>query len=219
MVNEAFRVLRTNLEFMLGAGPSSGAHTVLLTSFNPGSGKTFLAMNTAAAFALKGKKVLAVDCDLRRATLSCILAPRAKGLGDYLGGLADGVEGLVREVPGHPGLSVLPAGTLPPNPSELLAGERFKELLGRLHGSYDHVFLDCPPADMVADTQIIGKLADRTLFVVRAGLLERDMLPVLQRMYDGGRFKGMAVVLNGTDASGRRPGYGYGYGGGYYGTE
>ncbi len=215
IVNEAFRVLRTNLEFMLEVNNSEQASVTLFTSFNPGSGKTFLTMNTAAAFALKGKRVLVIDGDLRHGSASAYLGKQSKGLSDYLGKREDNAEKLIQENPEIPGLHMLPSGTVPPNPTELLGETRFKELVGRQRSEYDYVFIDCPPIDIVADTQIIEKLADRTLFVVRAGLLERDMLPELQRMYDEKRFKNMAVVLNGTEGSTGRYGYRYGYKYGY----
>ena len=229
MVNEAFRVLRTNMEFLLEASNGGRASVILFTSFNPGSGKTFMAMNMAAAFALKGKKVLVVDGDMRRASASTYLATHgAKGLSDFLGNMHAEQQRLVVQHPDMPGLHLLPAGTIPPNPTELLAEPRFCELIGQLRGSYDYVFIDCPPIDIVADTQIIENLVDRTVFVVRAGLLERDMLPNLQRMYDEKRFNIMALVLNGTEPLGRRYGshyggeYGYQYGYGskdYYSSE
>lgn len=215
ILNEAFRVLRTNLEFMLEANESEQASVTLFTSFNPGSGKTFLTINTAAAFALKGKRVLLIDGDLRHGSASAYLGKQSKGLSDYLGKREDDAEKLIQEKPEIPGLYILPSGTVPPNPTELLGETRFKELVRRLRGEYDYVFIDCPPIDIVADTQIIEKLADRTLFVVRAGLLERDMLPELQRMYDEKRFKNMAVVLNGTEGGTGRYGYRYGYKYGY----
>ena len=215
IVNEAFRVLRTNLEFMLETNDCEQASVTLFTSFNPGSGKTFLTMNTAAAFALKGKRVLVIDGDLRHGSASAYLGKQSKGLSDYLGKREDDAEKLIQENPQIPGLYILPSGTVPPNPTELLGETRFKELVGRLRGEYDYVFIDCPPIDIVADTQIIEKLSDRTLFVVRAGLLERDMLPELQRMYDEKRFKNMAVVLNGTEGGTGRYGYRYGYKYGY----
>ena len=222
IVNEAFRVLRTNLEFMLETNNDGQASVALFTSFNPGSGKTFLTMNTAAAFALKGKRVLVIDGDLRHGSASAYLGKPDKGLSDYLGKWVDDAAMLIQESPEFPGLYLLPSGTVPPNPTELLGEPRFKELVGRLRGEYDYVFIDCPPIDIVADTQIIEKLADRTLFVVRAGLLERDMLPELQRMYDEKRFKNMAVVLNGTEGRSGRYGYRYGYKYGYqygYGSK
>lgn len=222
IVNEAFRVLRTNLEFMLDAKTDGKASVTLFTSFNPGSGKTFLTMNTAATFALKGKRVLVIDGDLRRGSASAYLGSHYKGLSDYLGKRENGLDGLIQENPDIPGFFLLPAGTIPPNPTELLAEPLFKEIIEQLRGHYDYIFIDCPPIDIVADTQIIEKLADRTIIVVRAGLLERDMLPELQRMYDEKRFKNMALLLNGTEGGGNRYGYRYGYKYGYkygYGSK
>ena len=223
IINEAFRVLRTNLEFILDAkSDKDKASVTLVTSFNPGSGKTFLTMNTAATFALKGKRVLVIDGDLRHGSASAYLGRPAKGLSDYLGKREVDVEMLIQEIPEISGLNLLPSGTVPPNPTELLGESRFKELIERMCGEYDYVFIDCPPIDIVADTQIIEKLADRTIFIVRAGLLERDMLPELQRMYDNKRFKNMALVLNGTEATGTHYGYRYGYKYGYkygYGSK
>ena len=222
IVNEAFRVLRTNLEFMLDGKTDGKASVTLFTSFNPGSGKTFLAMNTAATFALKGKRVLVIDGDLRHGSASAYLGSHYKGLSDYLGKRETGLDNLIQENPDCPGFFLLPAGTIPPNPTELLAEPLFKETIERLRDNYDYMFIDCPPIDIVADTQIIEKLADRTIFVVRAGLLERDMLPELQRMYDEKRFKNMALLLNGTEGGGSRYGYRYGYKYGYkygYGSK
>lgn len=216
IINEAFRVLRTNLEFMTGNKTDGKAPVFLFTSFNPGSGKTFLAINVAASFALKGKKVLVIDCDLRRASLSKYVGSPHKGLSGYLGYHEDNFVDLILGVNEINGLDILPVGILPPNPTELLAEPRFKELVERMKGKYDYVFIDCPPVEIVADTQIIERVADRTIFVIRAGLLERDMLPELQKAYDEKRFKDMVVVLNGTEGSGSRYGYRYGYKYGYH---
>lgn len=211
IINEAFRVLRTNLEFMLDVKTDGKASVTLFTSFNPGSGKTFLTMNTAATIALKGKRVLVIDGDLRHGSTSAYLGSLYKGLSDYLGKREKSLNDLIQENPDCPGFFLLPVGTIPPNPTELLAEPLFKETIEQLRGYYDYIFIDCPPIDIVADTQIIEKLADRTIFVVRAGLLERDMLPELQRMYDGKRFKNMTLLLNGTEGGGNRYGYRYGY--------
>lgn len=215
MVNEAFRVLRTNMEFILDTSKDDRAGVLIFTSFNPGSGKTFLTINTAATLALKGKRVLVIDGDLRHGSASAYLDKHAKGLSDYLGKRENDVDSLIKENSDYPNLHLLPSGTVPPNPTELLAESRFKGLVEKLRDRYDYIFIDCPPIDIVADTQIIEKLADRTLFVVRAGLLERDMLPELQRMYEEKRFKNMAVVLNGTEGGSGRYGYRYGYKYGY----
>lgn len=208
VLNEAFRVLRTNLEFMAGDQPE----VLLLTSYNPGSGKTFLTMNIAASLAIKGKKVLVIDGDLRHGSLSSYIGSPENGLSDYLAKRTDDMTGIIRPVAAqYAGLDMVPVGTIPPNPTELLFGERMKQLVEKMRAEYDHVFIDCPPVEIVADTQIIGKLADRTLFVVRAGLLERSMLTQLDKVYREQRFKNMSVVLNGTAVGKHRYGYRYGY--------
>lgn len=216
IVNEAFRVLRTNLEFILDAKEDKDrASVTLITSFTPGSGKTFLTMNIAATFAMKGKRVLVVDGDLRHGSASAYVGSPKKGLSDYLGKREDNCEDLIVEKENYPGLFVLPVGTIPPNPTELLAEPRLAELMEKMRSRFDYILIDCPPIDIVADTQIIEKLADRTVFIVRAGLLERDMLPKLQSDYDAKRFKNMALVLNGTIGGSSRYGYRYGYKYGY----
>ncbi len=212
VVNEAFRVLRTNMEFMLGDTSENGkAPVILFTSFNPGSGKTFLAVNTAACIAIKGKRVLVIDGDLRRGSASAYIDKPQLGLSDYLGHRTNDIASITVEVENHPTLHIIPVGTIPPNPTELLADKRFNQLIEDVRTKYDYIFIDCPPIDIVADTQIISKIADRTIFIVRAGLLEREMLPELQRMYDERRFNNMALVLNGTEATHSRYAYRYGY--------
>ena len=224
MINEAFRVLRTNMEFML-ASSRGKAEICVFTSFNVGSGKTFISINAAACFALKGRKVLAIDCDLRKASLSAYAGSPSRGLSDYLAGRADDISRLIVSVEGHKGLDILPVGTMPPNPAELLADPAFAELMESLRAKYDYIFVDCPPIDIVADAQVVEKIADRTFFVVRAGLLEREMLPVLQKAYEEQRLKSMSVILNGTESAGGSYGrysYGYGYGSGtdaYYSSK
>ena len=124
----------------------------------------------------------------------------------------------------YPTLSYLPVGTVPPNPTELLEDERFGALIERFRKEYDYVLIDCPPIDIVADPQIINNHVDRTIFVVRAGLMERSLIPELENIYNQHRFKNMCLVLNGATGNdgryGHRYGYGYKYGykyGGKYG--
>jgi len=212
VVNEAFRVLRTNLEFMAG----SGTEVVMLTSFNPGSGKTFLTMNIAVSLAIKGKKVLVIDGDLRHASLSEYAGSPAVGLSDWLAGRIASWEDTLCRVDGkYSNLDMIPVGTVPPNPTELLSGGRLARLMAEARTRYDYIFIDCPPVDIVADTQILGRVADRTLFVVRAGLLDRNMLPEVESLYRQNKFGNMAVVLNGTEYVAGRYGYRYGYKYGY----
>ena len=210
VINEAFRVLRTNLEF-ISQDVSDGARIQIVTSCNPGSGKTFLCINIAVSLAIKGLKVLCIDGDLRHASLSQIVSSPSRGISDFLSGREKDIEQLIVRNFDTEGLDIIPVGTLPPNPSELLANPRFTSLISELRSCYDYIFIDCPPVDIVTDTQIIQGVADRTLFVVRSGVLERSMLPEIQRFYDNRRFKNMCIVLNGTDMSGSRYSSRYGY--------
>lgn len=212
VVNEAFRVVRTNLEFM--HVPSSG-HVYMTTSFNPGSGKTFITVNVAVSLAIRGRKVLVVDGDMRRATASRLLHSPSIGISDWLSGRVTDMDRILFRTDIHENLWMMPVGTIPPNPTELLQDGRLKELFDALKDSFDYIFIDCPPINIVADTQIISKVADRTVFIVRAGLLERSMLPELEADFRDGRYPGLCMVLNGTVSKGGRYGYSYGYSYGY----
>ena len=212
VVNEAFRVLRTNLEFM--KVEESKSNVIAVTSFNPGSGKSFLTINMAVSLAIKGKKVLVIDGDLRHGTSSGYAGNRKHGLSEYLSGRIDSHEEIIVESGEVAGLSILPIGTIPPNPSELLFSGRMEALIDAVRGSFDFVFIDCPPVDLVADAQIISQYVDRTVFVVRVGLLERSLLDELEKLYENRKYPNMVIVLNGTDA-GKRHGYKYGYRYGY----
>ncbi len=222
-VNEAFRVLRTNLEFMT-KDPS--ANVIATTSFNPGSGKSFLTMNTAICLAIKDKKVLVIDGDLRHGTLSEFAGKPETGLSDYLAGKVDDFESIIVPSPNYPTLSVLPIGTIPPNPAELIADPKFGQLILRVKSLYDYVIIDCPPVDIVTDAKIINEFVDRTVFVLRAGLLDKDLVPELESMYKRGEYKSLCYILNGTTSGsgyyGRYGHYGhYGHYGsyGYYGKH
>lgn len=219
VVNEAFRVLRTNLEFV--SGENGKGQVILMTSFNPGSGKTFLTVNIAATLAIKEKRVLVIDGDLRRGSTSVYVGSPHHGLSNYLAGKVQRIEDVIVPASETVRFDVLPIGTIPPNPTELLSGERLQVLLADFRTRYDYILIDCPPIELVADTHIIEKYADRTIFVVRAGLLERSMLPELEALYTEHKFKNMAVLLNGTEGNGSyrygyRYGYHYGYGSNYY---
>lgn len=226
IINEAFRVLRTNTEFT--RVNKEGCNVIALTSFNPGSGKSFITINLATAIAIKGKKVLVIDGDMRHGSTSAYLEDKQIGLSNFLSGEVNDIESLLVTPEETPTLHVIPVGTVPPNPAELLESPRFGQLIEASKPYYDYIIIDCPPIEVVADAQIIDQFADRTIFVVRAGLLERSMLPELDRLYDEKKYKHMAVILNGTrNDQGRygyshsyKYGYGYGYGYGYnYGSD
>lgn len=236
ITNEAYRVVRTNLEFM--TNEEKQCKVIMLTSFNPGSGKTFITANLGASFAIRDSRVICIDLDLRRGSLSEFAGKPKKGLTNYLSGQIDDYhdvivhQALTEKKDGDEDsvkyLDILPIGKIPPNPTELLYSPKLKPMLDELRQHYDYIFVDCPPVEIVADATIISREADVTLFVVRAGLLERSMLPELQKSYDEKKYNNMAMILNGTDAEHHygyhRYGYGYGrygygkrYGYGYYG--
>lgn len=217
VANEAFRVLRTNLDFIISK--DANQKVLVVTSFNPGSGKSFLAMNIAISFAIKHKRVLVIDGDLRHGSISMYVDSPKKGLSDYLGNRVQNRQELVVQDKKYESLHIFPIGTIPPNPTELLEDGRLGKLIEELRSEYDYIFIDCPPIDIVADTQIIEKLADRTIFVIRAGLLDRSMLTDLETIYTEKRFKNLSMILNGTERAGGRYSYRYGYHyGGYYGS-
>lgn len=213
IINEAFRVLRSNVDFM--KSKNTEQKVFIETSFNPGSGKSFLSMNIAMSFAIKGKKVLVIDGDLRHGTVSAYVGSPKKGLSDYLGNKEVVWNELLVIDKKYPNLHIIPVGTIPPNRTELLEDGSLATLMQDLRDEYDYIFIDCPPIDIVADTQIIEQYADRTLFVVRAGLLDRSLLPELESIYQEKRFKNLSVILNGTESTGGRYGYRYGYHNGY----
>ena len=220
IINEAFRVLRSNMDFM--ASKDNNQHVFVLTSFNPGSGKSFLAINIAISFAIKKKKILIIDGDLRHRTVSSYVDSPNKGLSDYLNNQIEDWKEIIVSYKGYTNLHILPIGTIPPNPTELLEDSKLSMLIEALRPAYDYIFIDCPPVDIVADAQIIEKWADRTIFVVRSGLLDRSMLSELENMYTGKRFKNLSMILNGTESTGGRYGYRYGYHYGYasyYGSK
>ena len=215
ILNEAFRTVRTKLEFTLGFDGRN--KVVMLSSLNPGSGKTFITANLSAAFSLKGKRVLVMDLDLRKAALSDYVGQPKVGISNYLSGQIDDWHEIITPLNR---VDVLPCGVIPPNPAELLSTERFAEMIKAAREEYDIIFLDCPPVEIVADAEIINPHADLTLFIVRASLMERSYLKDIERWYAEKKYNNLTLLLNGTtDALGRYGyhKYGYGYGGYGYG--
>lgn len=224
VINEAFRVVRTNLDFMLNNCAETQA--IMMTSYNPGSGKTFTSLNIATSMALKGKRVMLIDLDIRKATLSKTVGEPRKGITNYLNGQIDYEQAVVHNMLGTEGLDFLPVGIIPPNPAELLLDNRLEALIAEVKQHYDYIFIDCPPVGIVADTSIISRVADRTIFVIRVGVLDRRVLPDIERVYKEQQYPNMSLLINGSKQAlgygysrysygyGR---YGYGYGGyGYH---
>ncbi|MBR6346266.1 MAG: polysaccharide biosynthesis tyrosine autokinase [Bacteroidales bacterium] len=215
LINEAFRVLRTNLDHMAHS-TGKAAQVIMLTSFNPNAGKTFTIINLAQSMALKGSKALLVDLDLRKATMSKVLKKNNTGVSSYLSGVTDDLLSHIENVEGN--LDLLPVGSLPPNPTELLVSDRFAKMVETLRGRYEYIFFDCPPVDLVADTSIIASTVDLTILVIRAGLFDKRALPVVDQMYKEGHYPRLALILNGVDTYRKQSGYSsysYGYGASY----
>ncbi len=213
IINEAFRVLRTNIEFMTR---EKGQCTIISTSFNPGSGKTFCMLNIATSLAIKGEKVILIDGDMRHASLSqCVNSP-AQGISNYLAGEVSNIKDVIVTDEQYPGLHILPVGTIPPNPTELLEQARFATLIEELKAEFKYVLIDCPPVEMIADTHIIEKHADRTFFLVRAGVMERAMIPEIEKLYKENKLKNISIIINGVPTEGSRYGYKYSYRYGYH---
>lgn len=222
VINEAFRVVRTNLEFVLGF--ESSHKIVMLTSINPGSGKTFITANLSNSIGIKGKKVLAIDLDLRKGSLSEYAGKPHHGLSNYLSGRHNDYHELIVH---QDAIDILPCGPLPPNPTELLFSPRFEQMIEQVRKEYDFVFIDCPPVEIVSDAVIAARYVDLTLFVVRAGFLERSLLTDVENWYKEKKYKNLSLILNGTENhlghyGYHKYGYGYGrygYGYGYYGKR
>lgn len=214
IVNEAFRVLRTNLGFMTPTDSKSAV--ILTTSFTAGSGKTFVTVNLALSFAIRGKRVLIIDGDLRHASSSTLVNSPSTGFADYLADKVNDISSVIVKSSESDNLFILPVGTIPPNPTELLESDRFPQLIEKLRSQFDYIFIDCPPFEVMADAQIINSVVDRAVVIIRAGHLDRSMLPELEKIYRSKRFNNIGMVLNGTAAGsakyGNKYGYGYGYG-------
>ena len=217
VVNEAFRIVRTNLNFIWGKEDKS--KIIMVTSFLSNSGKSFTSINLAMGFAIQRKKVLVIDLDMRKAIVSKLVNSPQNGVSGYLNNTIDNLEGIIVRGKIHPNLDMIPVGVIPPNPAELLSDERLGQLLDTLRKQYDYIFIDCPPLNIVADSYIINKLVDMTLFVIRAGLLDKSMLQDIEKLYENHQQGRVCVLLNCTTVNKRYGHSRYGYNYGYYVTD
>ncbi len=213
IVAECCRAVRTNLLFMC---PDKPAKSLLFTSENVGEGKTTAAINVAITLAQSGLRVLLVDSDMRRPRLHKAFGIPAtpEGLSKAIVGEGNAL-GYVRET-GLPGLSLLPAGAIPPNPSELLHAERFKQLVAELNEHYDRLVFDSPPIHLVTDATILSRLTDATVLVAKHGVTSKFGLARIHRALVDGGVNVMGCIFNDYDLS-RRGKYRYHFGKyGYY---
>lgn len=193
---EAFLMLRSELDHHLAK--FNDVPVCICTSFNPGSGKSYVAINTASAEAKKGKRVLLVDLDIRRASLSKRINSPAHGATSYLDGSCTDLDKLIVHDKSA-GIDILPSGTIRPNPAELLEHEALDEMFERLRQRYDYIFIDCAPIQLVTDTNVLVRVASHTIFVARIGLLDRRQLSMLKMIRDNNELPNMLLVLNAVD--------------------
>lgn len=218
-LTETFRILRTNIGLMSKDGKPP--KVVTLTSFAAGVGKTFSAINLSATLSFLDKKIVVVDLDLRKGTLSSRLGlSHQKGSTNYLANENVLLDDILHPVPGFENLHCVPIGMVAPNPVELLLSKRLDRLIQDLKERYDYVIVDGVPIGIVADASIVDRISDMTIFVVRAGKMDRRQLPEIDKIYKERKLTNLAVLLNGITLSNRGYGYGgYGYGSYVYGQE
>ncbi|MDR1722514.1 MAG: polysaccharide biosynthesis tyrosine autokinase [Tannerella sp.] len=219
-LSEAFRILRTNMDYM--RVDKDEIKVIMATSSYVGSGKTFVSSNLAVSLAMTGKKVILVDMDIRKGTLGKGINDLSKiegddtGLTSYLSKITDSVESIIIRDKKFPNIDLILSGPEPPNPAELLLSHRLDELIEQLKSMYDYIVIDNVPVGMVADAMISNRVVDITLYIIRCGKMDRRMLPEIEQLYREGKLKNMAVILNGVgSAFGYGYNYGYGYGYGY----
>ncbi|WP_102408577.1 GumC family protein [Parabacteroides bouchesdurhonensis] len=208
-VSEAFRILRSNLDFVLS--PKNGAQVIMFTSANPDSGKTFISSNLAVSLSMTGKRVLLLDMDLRKGSGRKQDGSIYPGISTYLSGKAADWKSLVHAPKEYPNFYVIHSGPVPPNPAELLLTPGLDELVRNARKEYDYILIDTVPCGIMADSQIINRVVDMTVYVIREGLMDRRMLPEVELLYKEKKLSNMTVILNDAGAKSVPYNYGYGY--------
>ncbi len=212
LVAESFRALRANLKYLQGKDKKQ-AKTFMVTSSVSGEGKTFCSLNLAYTLAASGRKTILIGADMRKPNLTDFIeAYPDKGLSEYLAGYADKDEVVINGQTKN--LWFVGAGAVPPNPSELLAGEKMNDFMVELRKEFDAIIIDTSPIGLVADAMELLPHVDHTLLIVRQEVSMKQALSMVNGLYNDGKIKPMSVIFN--DIQLRRRGYGY-YGGYIYG--
>ena len=210
-ISEAVKTIRTNLQF---SSIDQKVQSILVTSSVPGEGKSFITANLAVAFAQTGSKVLIVDCDMRRGRQHKIFEiENEQGLSNLL---IDKVWSVTYDdyiqKTNIEKLDVIVSGSYPPNPSELLASDRFKELVNKLRDNYDIILLDCPPVTGLNDALVIANQADISILVAKYKSTSMEILEKSKKELENVGAKIAGVILNQTNSNNKK----YYYYGGYY---
>ena len=217
LMSETFRNIRTNLQFMLG----NDKKVILVTSTVSGEGKSFISGNLAISLSLLGKKVVIVGLDIRKPGLNKVfnISKKEQGITQYLANPEKDLMDLVQLSDVSKNLYILPGGTVPPNPTELLARDGLDKAIETLKKNFEYVILDTAPVGMVTDTLLIGRVADVSVYVCRADYTHKNEYTLINELAENNKLPNLCTVINGLDLKKKKYGYYYGYGkyGKYYG--
>ena len=217
LMSETFRNVRTNLQFML----ENGKNVILVTSTVSGEGKSFISANLAISLSLLGKKVVIVGLDIRKPGLNKVfnLPKKEYGITQFLTNSTVNLMDLVHHSDINKNLYILPGGTVPPNPTELLARDGLEKAVEILRKNFDYVILDTAPVGMVTDTLLIGRVADLSVYVCRADYTRKTEFTLINELAENNKLPNLCIAINGLDLQKKKYGYYYGYGkyGKYYG--
>ncbi|MFT5255156.1 MAG: capsular exopolysaccharide synthesis family protein, partial [Candidatus Paceibacteria bacterium] len=213
-LSEAFRILSSNLSFMLPTKQNKVGHVVMSTSTIKGEGKTFTSINMAFVESNLGKRVLLVGADLRNPQIhkSIHSITNEKGLTNLLYNKDVTWKELIQHPEGYENLDIIPAGPAPPNAPQLLKNGKLEIFLEEAKVAYDLIIIDSAPTLLVTDTFLVTPYVDLTLFVLRYGYTDKALLNFIKDVTETGKIKNIATVLNGINQNNT---YGYGYNYGY----
>ena len=217
LMSETFRNVRTNLQFML----ENGKNVILVTSTISGEGKSFVSSNLAISLSLLGKKVVIVGLDIRKPGLNKVfnISRKEHGITQFLTNPTKNLMDLVQPSDINKNLFILPGGSVPPNPTELLARDGLEKAIETLKANFDYVILDTAPVGMVTDTLLIGRTADLSVYVCRADYTRKAEFTLINELMENNKLPNLCIAINGLDLQKKKYGYYYGYGkyGKYYG--
>ncbi|MBR9914838.1 MAG: polysaccharide biosynthesis tyrosine autokinase [Algicola sp.] len=215
---ESFRILGSNVNYLLPVKETDKGSVIYCTSTIKGEGKTYISINLSLALSSLNKKVLLIGADLRNPQIHAHIKAADKnspGLSNYLHEYGfDWKQSLVKGFGQHENHDILLSGSIPPNPSSLLTNGRFTELIKEARELYDYIVVDTAPTILVTDTMLISQLADVTVYIARANFTDKKLLNFSKDLYESGKLKNMAYVVNGV-GNNRSYGYNYGYNYGY----
>ncbi len=213
-LSEAFRTIRSSLQFLYKKQQVSGSKTLMITSSISGEGKTFCSINIATVFALSEKKTVIIGLDLRKPRLADEFGLKNQiGVVNYL--IKQNSLAEIINPTQIPNLDVILSGPIPPNPSELILSDAMRDLIFELKQQYDYIILDTPPVGLVSDALELAQFADVTLYIVRQNYTKKDMITLLNTRVQRGELANASIILNGYENKakyGTAYGYGYGYG-------